>query len=66
MTFILTIPYSNSDIYVSGLKKQTKKKKEKKGKKRKWNSKPFFLDNVVVIIVSTLGQKEHFCKVIYY
>ena len=63
VTFILTIPYSNSDIYVSGLKKTDQ---EKKGKKRKWNSKPFFLDNVVVIIVSTLGQKEHFCKVIYY
>ena len=63
VTFILMIPYSNSDIYVSGLKKTDQ---EKKSKKRKWNSKPFFLDNVVVIIVSTLGQKEHFCKVIYY
>ena len=30
VTFILTIPYSNSDIYVSGKKtKQTKKKRRK-------------------------------------
>ena len=32
VTFILMIPYSNSDIYVSGLKKTDQ---EKKGKKRK-------------------------------
>ena len=60
VTFILTIPYSNSRIYLGGKKKKTAQEK------RKRNSKPFFLDNIAVIIVSTLGQKEYFWIFIYY
>ena len=59
VTFILTIPYSNPRIYLGGKKKTAQEK-------RKRNSKPFFLDNIAVIIVSTLGQKEYFCIFIYY
>ena len=32
VTFILTIPYSNSDIYVSGFKKNRPRKKRQKKK----------------------------------
>ena len=62
MTFILTIPYNNSGIYLGGKKNRPRKK----GEKRKQKSKPFSLDNIAVIIVSTLGKREYFCIFIYY
>ena len=65
VTFILTNPYCNLDIYIRGKKRTKQNKKqnrtEKRGGKRKRNNKPFFVDNIVVIILSTAGKREYFC-----